>query len=243
MPFIDDAKQLIESGAVGDGSVNLLEEILNALLGNPVSAARVIYELTKTPFLIRENLFWIKMENYLNGVYVSEDDRAKLRAKLMEDGSSDENSKRLIECIDRAETSQKVKYLINATRCLLSDFINRTTFFRICRAIVGTIDEDLKFLRDHIEENNLQYDDAIQGLFITGLITYSAVGGENTLYAFTPLAKLVDRFAVSYDDVERYPNPSPVGLLTAPNVSIPTPTADEMNEMLDLSFGLSSTNE
>lgn len=237
MSFIDDANQLIQSGEVGDGIVDLLGDVIDALLGSPVSAGKVMYTLAKSPFMLREKLFWAKMENYLNGIYLSEDDRAKLRAKLMENGTSDENSKRLIECIDRSETSRKVKYLINATRCLLTDFIDRTTFFRICRAIAGTIDEDLIYLRDHIAETNFRYDSAIQGLFISGLVTFSVVGGEETLYSFTPLARLVDQFAVSYDDDIRYPNPTAVVALTAPNVSIPTATDDEVNEMLDGIYG------
>ncbi len=237
MSFIDDAKQLIKTGEVGDEIVDLLGSIIDALLGSPVSTGKVIYTLAKSPFLLREKLFWAKMENYLNGIYLSEDDRAKLRAKLMENGTSDENSKRLIECIDRAETSKKVQYLINATRCFLTDFIDRTTFFRICRAIAGTIDEDLVYLRNHIADTNFQYDSAIQGLLISGLVTFSVIGGEETLYTFTPLARLVDRFAVSYEDLSRYPDPTADVLLPAPNVSIPTATADEVNEMLDLTFG------
>lgn len=237
MSFIDDANQLIKSGEVGDGIVDLLGDVIDALLGSPVSAGKVMYTLAKSPFMLREKLFWAKMENYLNGIYLSEDDRAKLRAKLMEDGTSDDNTKRLIECIDRSETSRKVKYLINATRCLLTDLIDRTTFFRICRAIAGTIDEDLIYLREHIADTDLQYDNAIQGLFISGLVTFSVVGGDETLYSFTPLARLVDQFAVSYDDDTRYPNPTAVVSLLAPNVSIPTATADEANEVLDLTFG------
>lgn len=36
----------------------------------------------------------------------------------------------------------------------------------------------------------------------------STIGGNcDSKYSFTPLAESVDRFAVSYDNVERYPNP------------------------------------
>ena len=36
--------------------------------------------------------------------------------------------------------------------------------------------------------------------------TYDAEGDQK--YSFTPFAEVVDRFAISYDDVERYPNPT-----------------------------------
>lgn len=47
------------------------------------------------------------MEAFLNGVYLTEDDCTKLRATLTEDGKKEDNSLRLVESIDRAETQQK----------------------------------------------------------------------------------------------------------------------------------------
>lgn len=239
MAFIDDAKQLIASGEIKEEGFNLLLDTISALLGDPVSAGRVIITLGHSPFLLRERLFWGKIEKYLNGVYIEERDRAKLCAKLVENGTNDENAKRLIECIDRAETSRKVQYLINATRCLLADFIDRETFFRICRAITGLLDEDLQYLREHLGDNDLPYNDNVQGLYSSGLM-YSSVIGENPRYSFTPIAFSVDRFAVSYDDIERYPNPCAVDHHKLPNINIPTASNREIAEMLDDVFGKSS---
>lgn len=238
MSFIDEATTLSNSGEIKDVAVDLLPDVIGAIQGDLVSAGKVIYTFAQSPFLIRDNLFWSKIERYLNGVFVSEDDRAKLRARLVEDGSSDENAKRLLECIDRAETTQKIQYLINATRCFLVDFIDRTDFFRICRAIIGTIDEDLRFVRDHITKNeDFEYSQAIQGLFVSGLVTFSEIGGEKTLYAFTPLAENLDRFALSFEDVDRYPNPTLPREVPAPNPNIPAADDNEIYEMLDDVFG------
>ena len=112
--------------------------------------------------------------------------------------------------IDRAETQQKIRYLINATRCLLADFIDRPTYsyFRLCHAITHTLEEDLLFLKEHIKEKDLPYSTYTQGLLTVGLMYQSVLDGNGEQkYSFTPVARLVDRFAVSYDDVERYPNP------------------------------------
>lgn len=240
MTIIDEANSLISRGEILDivgTSIDLLSDVIEAVQGNPLSIGKIILTLTKSPFLIREKLFWSKLERYLNGVYISEEDRAKLRAKLVENGSCDENAKRLIECIDRAETIQKIQYLINATRCFLTDFIDRTTFFRICRAITGTMDEDLLFLRDHISESNFESNSNVQGLFVSGLVTFSVIGGEQTLYSFTPIASLVDQYAISYDNIGRYPDPNVRGITESPNIEIPTATVDEVNEMLDFTFG------
>lgn len=238
MSIIDKAKRLINDGEIQEAATDLLEDIVGAIQGDPFSVGKIIFTLSNSPLLFREKLFWSKMELFLNGVYLSEDDRAKLRAKLLEDGSSGENAKRLIECIDRAETTQKIQYLINATRCLLTGFIDRTLFFRICRVVISTADENLLFARDHIlDDENMEYNYAIQGLLVSGLVTFSVIGGETTQYTFTPLAEDVDRFALSYEDIARYPNPVGGRRIPLPNTTIPTATDDDVQQAFESVFG------
>ena len=209
MKLIEQIRELISRGEIKDASTNLLEDTANAVLGDPISIGKIIIALAKSPFFIREQLFWMKMELFLNGVYLSEDDRAKLRAKLTEDGAKQDNSFRLVECIDRAETQQKVQYLINATRCLLTDFIDRPTYFRICHAVTHTLEEDLLFLAEYINKSDLPYSTYTQGLLTSGLMYQSVIDGNgDQKYSFTPLAGIVDQYAVSYENIERYPNPT-----------------------------------
>lgn len=223
MNFLDKIKALVSSGEVKDGSKNLVEDIIAALLGDPIAAGKVMLTITKSPFFIREQLFWIKLSAFLNGVYLSDDDRGKLCAKITENGAKNDNPLRLVESIDRAETQQKIQYLVNATRCLLTDFIDLSTYFRICHAITHTLDEDLQFLKVHIGERDISYDVCVQGLLTSGLM-YQSVIDENgdQKYSFTPIAEDVDRFAVSYDDIERYPNPQISVQKTTPQISIPS---------------------
>ena len=112
----------------------------------------------------------------------------------------------MIGRIDRAETKQKIGYLINAPRCLLSDYIDLSTYFRICHAVTQTLDEDLSFWGENTNEKDIPYGLHIQGLLISGLMYQSVIdaNGEQK-YSFTPLAEYVDRYAVSYNNVERYP--------------------------------------
>lgn len=206
MNLIEQAKGLIARGEVQEASVNLLADSASAILGDPVSIGKVLLALAKSPFFIREQLFWTKMEAFLNGVYLSEEDRANLRAKIWRDGEYGDNPYRLVECIDRAETQQKISYLINATRCLLSDYIDLPMYFRICHTITHTLDEDLSFLSERIDESDLSYSSYVQGLLTAGLMYQSVIdaNGEQK-YSFTPLAEHIDRYAVSYNNIERYP--------------------------------------
>lgn len=245
MKLIEQARSLISRGDIQEASTNILEDMINALLGDPVSIGKIIIALAKSPFFVREQLFWAKIEAFLNGVYLNEDDCAKLRAKLTENGEKNDNPCRLVECIDRAETQRKIHYLINATRCLLSDFIDLPTYFRICHAVTHTLDEDLLFLKEHIGESDFPYSVYAQGLLTSGLMYQSVIDANgNQKYSFTPIAEQVDRFAVSYDDVGRYPNPSAIlDQNNIPQISIPstewgtfTASNEEVEEMLDEVF-------
>lgn len=223
MKYTEQIRGLISREEIQDASTNMLEDVINAVLGDPVSIGKIIIAITKSPFFLREQLFWTKMETFLNGVYLSEDDCAKLSAALAEDGRKEDNSLRLVESIDKAETQQKIHYLINATRCLLTDFINRTTYFRICHAITHTLEEDLVFLGEHIYEADLPYSTFVQGLLTSGLMYQSVIdaNGEQK-YSFTPLAGIVDQYAVSYDNVDRYPNPTQLALnFASPQPKLP----------------------
>lgn len=245
------AKQLIENNEVQEASKNLLEDALAALLGDPISVAKIVIALAKSPFFIRDQIFWTKLEMFVSGVYRDPDDQARLCAKLTVDGNTQDAQMRLIECIDRAETKNKVQYLINATRCLLSDFINLDDYFRICHAVTHTLAEDLIYLRLHIQESDLAYNNNVQGLFTSGLM-YQSILGEDIRYSFTPIAKFVDIYAVSYEDVNRYPNPTEVDQSQKlPSVSIATideqvlekalgdrtATDEEVRAMIDEVFG------
>lgn len=168
MNYIETAKSLITRGEIQDASANLLEDILNALLGNPISLGKVFLAFSKSPFFIREQIFWTKFEAFLDGVYLDENDRDKLRTKLVEDGNAKDNAFRLLNSID-------------------------------------------------IAEKDIPYNPYTQGLLTAGLMYQSVIdaNGEQK-YSFTPLAKIVDQYAISYDNVERYPRPEILQELPSP---------------------------
>lgn len=246
MKFTEEMKGLISRGEIQEASTDILEDTINAFLGDPVSIGKIMISLAKSPFFIREQIFWAKLSAFLDGIYLNEDDCAKLGAKLTENGEKRDNPLRLVESIDRAETQQKIRYLINATRCLLTDFIDRPTYFRICHVVTHTLEEDLTFLADHIDETDLPYSIYTQGLLTSGLMYQSVIDGNgDQKYSFTSIAKLVDQFAVSYDNAERYPNPQVIRVQdNPPQIRVPSlewknimATDEEVSEMLDDVYG------
>ena len=236
MNIIEDANLLVSNNDVKEDSESFINDIIEGVLGNPWALAKVMIAIAKSPFYIREQLFWSKLETFLNGIYLEESDRAILRAKLAENGNSNENALRLVASIDRAETMQKIQYLVNVTRCLLTNFIDRPTYFRICHAVTFSLEEDLSFLKDHIDEEDLVYNSYVQGLLTTGLMYQSVIdGNDESKYSFTPLAGLVDQYAVSYENLERYPNPkqiTDVQTILRQQISLEALTDDDMDDIL-----------
>lgn len=219
-------------------AAKFIEDLVNAVLGNPAALVKVFKAIMQSPFYLREQLFWNKFSKFLEGTYHNEDDINDLRAKFSEYGTKEENAERLITYIDRAENHDKVQYLINATRCLLMDFISMPEYFRICNAVTYTLYEDLQFLKTYIQCSELEYNEYVQGLLTSGLMYQSVIDGNNgeNRYSFTAIAVLVDMYAVSYDNLERYPNPkvkNSNNSLPHIEVSPRTATDEEVNALFD----------
>ena len=51
---------------------------------------------------------------------------------------------------------------------------------------------------------------------------YNSTLREETKYSFTPFAQCVDQYAVSYDDVDRYPNPQKFEMQETADINIPS---------------------
>lgn len=215
MDIIDDASLVFQRDDVKEGTINFALDSISALTGDIAAIGRIILTLRKAPFLFREQIFWSKMEQFLKGVYQKPDDIGLLKKKL--DEMVTNNSLRLIESIDRAETNRKIQYLINATRCLMNDLISRPMFFRICHAICQVIDEDLQFLKQCNDIVTIPYSIEVQGLLSSGLLYRSVIdggqanegeaNGDNGEYSLTPLGRAVKEYALSYDESRAQPLP------------------------------------
>ena len=235
MNLIESARKIVQNEEIRDDSIDFICDVPKALLGDPFAIAKIIYTTIKIPYSFTNLRFWDKFESFLCGVYLSDTDKSIFCAKITQNGTNNENSYRIVECINRAETKQKIQYLINASRCLLTDFINLGDYFRICNVITQTVEEDLIFLKENLFETNLPYSLEVQGLLNVGLMHQSVFDANgDQKYDFTILAEMVDRFSVSYDNVDRYPDPtSSVKKVLAPNIElnvaeIPTEEIEKM---------------
>ena len=205
--FSNKDKFLINDKEVQSSLIDIFENCLGILSGNPVSVLKLCYTIYNSPVIVQNKIFLSKFERFLSGMALDENERLKLSAKLVEDGNKGDNPYRLLEAINRADTLRKIDFLRNASRALLAGFINLTDYFRICNIISNTLEEDLLFLSENLDENqDFEYNDTIQGLLNFGLMYQSVIdsNGDNR-YKFTPIAYKVDKYAISFDNVEKYP--------------------------------------
>ena len=65
-------------------------------------------------------------------------------------------------------------------------------------------------MKEHIldEGNSFPYSASVIALRASGLMFELVMGGSDPQFQFIPFARKVDRFALSYGDVNRYPNPT-----------------------------------
>lgn len=179
---------------------NIVENIIEAILGNPLSLAKLLKNLSESPYLIQNEIFFFKFNQFITGITMSSATaKEDLSQKLREVGEPTDNAFRLIEYISRAETKPKIQYLINITINLLHDQIDLSTYFRICALVIHTLDEDLLFLKDHFQCQSLPYSISVQGLLSNGLMHQSVMDASlngNQQYRFTPIAKQVRAFAL-----------------------------------------------
>ena len=119
-------------------------------------------------------------------------------------------------------------------------------YFRICNTVTYTLYEDLQFLKTHIPCSELEYNECVQGLLTSGLIYQSVIDGNNGEHrnSFTDIALLVDMYAVSYNDLARYPNPkvrNSNNSLSLPHIEVSprTATNEEADALFD-NIGLKS---
>lgn len=152
----------------------------------------------KMPWLYSEWKFWDNIDKFFNSGILSDDDKRKLIGKLSNEKEKQEVGRKIIDLIGKVDTDKKLVYIINATKAWIDDVIDRPQYFRICHVISASLDEDLQFLSEHIDDSgDIPYSIEINGLQTTGLACHTNMDKEgNPLYVFTPLSRAVNEYAI-----------------------------------------------
>lgn len=106
----------------------------------------------KAPLLYPEWKFWDNIDKFFNSGILSDDDKRKLIGKMSIEKEKQEVGRKIIDLIGKVDTDKKLVYIINATKAWVDDVIDRPQYFRICHVISASLDEDLQFLSEHIDD-------------------------------------------------------------------------------------------
>lgn len=196
--------------AVNANGESLLDNAIDLLSFNPLASGKALCDLVKTGISIREEIFFEKFYLFLAGVGSSQEEAKEFIDKLFSDEQSKkENGIRLISYIDRSETEKNIQFIVNATKSLIRGWISKENYFRIARAISESMYEDLVFLSEHIMDNNTQIGNSqVLALYRAGLMVSAGIDAnedvERQPYTFASLGNMVDQFAISYGNMDRF---------------------------------------
>lgn len=208
----EEIQGFTEAVDVSTISEEMLDNMIGMLMLDPIAYKNFANQIAKMPFLIKDAYYWSKFHLFVTGVKSAEKELGegvKLSNKLFNTSKNKrQNGMRLLGYIDKADSEQKINYYVNATKSLLLGLIDNTGYFRIMKALMETLNEDLEYLADiAIKEDVYRGNMQLLALERSGLVLQAVFDAnesvENQSYVISSLGKYVDRFAVSFEDEER----------------------------------------
>ena len=202
---IDLSDELTEN--IKEIGVITLEEVANCLWEDVPYIVKIGKNLISLPHLIHQEIFWNKFTKFVKGIKSDPSFEAKFATKIANAEDRAEYAKRIITILEKIEEEQKVDYIINATRALCWDQIDRSVYFRICRTIENVYIDDLNFvLKNYDDKEHFPEDMTVAELTSHGLMRQE-IYDAGTLdpnyvaktHVFTELGKLVYDNALNYE--------------------------------------------
>lgn len=201
-----------ESITNASGLYDVVETIIGVSMHDPLSLAKIVALIADKSYTAIQKIPYLQIKKYLDGVKKVEElgKACKLAEKLFSDPKKkNENAMRIYKMVTSTDTERKIDNLIDATRSMLFGLIDADEMFRIFRAIVDSLPEDLDYLSSIIEKSgpftgNIQ----ILALERSGLMISAGIDSsadvEEQQYHVTTLGFMVDQYALSLSDGERW---------------------------------------
>ena len=182
---------------------NIIDSLITILFADKAEVIKLIKDFAKTPCIMKEVFYWNKFYMFLSGIKQIEeniDESRKLKEVICDDTSKkSQNAVRLLEYIDKADSEKKIDDYIQITKNLLCGYINQVEYFRIMKAVLETLDEDLQYLTE-ISKDEASYKGSIQMLALerSGLVIRLGIDGNENIeeqdYVISSLGKMVSKY-------------------------------------------------
>lgn len=190
---------------------DIVETIIGVATHDPLSVKKMAAYLSDKTYTEIQKIPYLQIKKYLDGVKKVEElgNSCKIADKLFSDPKrKNDNAMRIYKMVTSTDTEKKIDYLIDTTRSMLLGLIDINEMFRIFRAIVDSLPEDLDYLSSIVEKSgpftgNIQ----ILALERSGLMISAGIDAnadvEEQQYHITTLGFMVDRYALSLSNEER----------------------------------------
>ncbi len=190
---------------------DIVETIIGVAIHDPLSVKKMAAYLSDKTYTEIQKIPYLQIKKYLDGVKRVEElgNSCKIADKLFSDPKrKNDNAMRIYKMVTSTDTEKKIDYLIDTTRSMLLGLIDINEMFRIFRAIVDSLPEDLDYLSSIVEKSgpftgNIQ----ILALERSGLMISAGIDAnadvEEQQYHITTLGFMVDRYALSLSNEER----------------------------------------
>lgn len=149
-----------------------------------------------------------KYEMFVRGVDIRIENQVKLSEYFVTKEDQQDFFNVIIKVLDDVEIEEKVSYLVNLTRSLLSNYITLDDYYRMVNCVKTLLIQDIKFLQQNILRKDFRNNPNIDALFLMGLMYQSELAGTKAdavdKYSFTELANHLDKYGISFGDEDKY---------------------------------------
>ncbi len=186
--------------------MEFLETALSALCGDYGSRIKLVERAKESIPYIPNIIFLHKLEKFITGIQEDSSIASKVSSKLFSDTDFKTNiatTEHILSIIYKINEINKVDYIVDTTRALLNDEIDRKLYFRIIDAISKVLDMDLEFLKS--QALNIEKIPGCNEVYsLVGIGAMISAGNkpeadvERQDYYITEFGRNIDRFALSY---------------------------------------------
>lgn len=222
-------KCITENIAIKEQGKTVLEELVITIAnGDVLALGKLLKDVLKSPYFVREQIFWQNFIDYLDNACADEEELRKLSEKLAEEGDGCENAKRIIKIIDDVGTKKKALYVSNLTRAFCMGHITTNQFFKLAQCIIQLTEEDLDFLNEQISSKVISTDEEYIDDFRNCGLLKEVSGG----FAYTKRAFELKKYSLWYGHDVKIPT-IPERLIQTEDMDFGEVSESEIDSLFD----------
>lgn len=182
------------------GLAELSVSLGTALNGDISGILDIVKRVNELPANFRDKIFIYYLQKFLNGLDEKGTCGRKVGKMLANSEYGDEYGIALLKLIDSMDIGDKAKYLSYLCDSVSKGFINPDECFMFARLLRNLSPKSLQFIKKNI--GNTEFSKRTNE--IAELMTYDLMYESINGYSFNEKAYLLDKFALSYCDEEKY---------------------------------------